>query len=333
MASCKNVWAPTGLSIFTATSSAIFAIIASLGNMLIVVVVIKDPLKKLRSPFLYFVVNLAVSDLIVGMVTMPISVYTHITEALVILEKYPLLRRTLHLSFFISVSASILNLMALSIDRYITITFPLKHKKYLCWKRCWAISAGIWLFSLTVPFAYIKIGFIDYLLVFTNYGIILTFIILVITYVRIYRFLRIQTAKMKKQLRITSSSVEDSHLDRCMVERKVTRVFITILAIFIATYIPATIMIYILQYCKTCDCTFRHYLRDLQFLLISLNSCLNPFIYLLRFQPFQESTERIYRSFKQRFGNLSETTDGGDRVTRNSCTQLSNLSNIAENST
>ncbi|XP_057305315.1 uncharacterized protein LOC130642243 [Hydractinia symbiolongicarpus] len=329
MTSCSGVWAPKGLSIFTTASSVLFTLTATVGNALIIIVVVKDPLRKLRSPFLYFIVNLAISDLIVGVITMPISVYNHTTESLDIKENKPLKRRILHLSFFISVTASILNLMALSIDRYIAITFPLKYRKYLSWRKCWITSAGIWLFSLTVPFVYIKIGFIDYLMAFASYGILSALIILVVTYVRIYKFLRGQTADLKKQLRTTSTAAEEFRLKRLIMERKVTRVFIIILTIFIATYIPATIMIYILQYCPHCDCTFRHYLRDFEFLLICLNSCLNPFIYILRFKPFRQSTQHIYLKVKQGLLNQQKYSDGGDGVVGNSNTQLSNLSNAA----
>lgn len=49
---------------------------------MIVIAVVKDPLKKLRSPFNYFVANLAVADLIVGIVSMPIGIYNHTLEYL-----------------------------------------------------------------------------------------------------------------------------------------------------------------------------------------------------------------------------------------------------------
>lgn len=296
---CNGTWAPTTLSIFTASMSSIFCVIASLGNVLIVLVVVKDPLRKLRSPFLYFVVNLAISDLIVGMIGMPVSVYTHTIESLGKLDDDT--AKVFHMSFLISVTASILNLIALSVDRYVAITFPLKYRKYLSWRRCWAISSLIWLFSVTVPFAYLKLGFIDYLMVYANSGIVIAFVILTFTSFRIQRFLRAQTHHMKKQIRTNTTAAEEFLLKRLVMEKKVTRVFVIILILFIATYVPATIMIYILQYCVKCNCTFRHYLRDFEFLLIASNSCMNPFVYTVRFKPFRQSVGHLYRSCKRRF--------------------------------
>ena len=49
---------------------------------MIIVAVAVNPLKKLRSPFNYFVVNLAAADLIVGMISMPFGLYNHSQEYL-----------------------------------------------------------------------------------------------------------------------------------------------------------------------------------------------------------------------------------------------------------
>ena len=45
------------------------------GNLLVVMAVFIDPNKDLRSPFMYFVANLAMADLLVGLVTDPVSAY------------------------------------------------------------------------------------------------------------------------------------------------------------------------------------------------------------------------------------------------------------------
>ena len=79
---CKTVWAPSYLSLLTAIIGSVFCIVITFGNLMIVIAVLKDPLKKLRSPFNYFVANLAVADLIVGSVSMPIGIYNHTLEYL-----------------------------------------------------------------------------------------------------------------------------------------------------------------------------------------------------------------------------------------------------------
>ena len=61
-----KVWAPDELALFTTVISAILCVLAVPGNFSVCLAIFKDPLGKLRSPFAYFLVNLACSDLIVG---------------------------------------------------------------------------------------------------------------------------------------------------------------------------------------------------------------------------------------------------------------------------
>ena len=128
---CGDVWAPSYLSLLSTIVVAVFCLIITVGNLMIIVAVVVDPLKKLRYPFNYFVVNLAVADLIVGMISMPFGLYTHSQEYL---KKKPAFRsvvKSFHMSLFISLTASLISLIALSIDRYIAITFATKYRRYL----------------------------------------------------------------------------------------------------------------------------------------------------------------------------------------------------------
>ena len=79
---CSEAWPPSYLSLLTIIISVIFCLVITMGNFMILILVIINPLKKLRSPFNYFVVNLAVADLIVGMISMPVTIYFHVLEYL-----------------------------------------------------------------------------------------------------------------------------------------------------------------------------------------------------------------------------------------------------------
>ena len=62
--------------------SVAFCLVITVGNLMVIIVVVVDPLKQLRSLFNYFVVNLAVADLIVGTISMPIAIYYLLTRIL-----------------------------------------------------------------------------------------------------------------------------------------------------------------------------------------------------------------------------------------------------------
>ena len=101
---------------------------------MVVVVVFVDPLKKLRSLFNYFVVNLAVADLIVGTISLPIKIHYVLQEYFGRRPNFRLYEKINHMSLFISLTASLLCLITLSIDRYIAITLAVKYRKHATWK-------------------------------------------------------------------------------------------------------------------------------------------------------------------------------------------------------
>ena len=97
---------------------------------MVIIVVVVDPLKQLRSLFNYFVVNLAVADLIVGTISMPIAIYYLLQEYFGRRPNFRLYEKINHMSLFTSLTASLLCLITLSIDRYIAIIHALKYRKH-----------------------------------------------------------------------------------------------------------------------------------------------------------------------------------------------------------
>ncbi|XP_066929809.1 adenosine receptor A2a-like [Clytia hemisphaerica] len=287
---CGGVQAPKDVSIFSAVTSLLLCIIISIGNFLIIWVIYKDPLKKLRTPFTYFIVNLATADLIVGTITCPIYAYTLILESLGGLSDT--MAQTMHMTFFISSTASILSLIALSLDRYIAIEFPFRYKLYFTGNRCRLITIVIWVLAISLSWIYMKVGYISHLMVFANSSIVIAFFIFIGTYFRAYRFLRQETQRYRQRA-ITIMSTTQEHLNRLNNERRVTRVFLTVLIVFLCTYCPATIMIYLLQSFPSWDCTTRHWIRDLVIFFITINSSVNPFVYTIRLKTFQTSLRLV----------------------------------------
>eukprot|EP00794_Sanderia_malayensis_P000520 gene520-1169_t len=289
MVSCfPQVWAPKELSYFTATCSVVLCIVIFFGNLAIIVAVLVDPLRKLRTPFSYFLVNLAVSDFVVGAIAMPSSFFAHLHEAGGHVPDY--LVTLIHVTYFVSTTASVLSLAALSLDRFLAIRWPIRYRRSLRMHRCVVMSIAIWVFSGSVSMLYFTVGYIDYLMVFVHVSIVIAFFILVMTYRQVYKTLRSQS----QELRVLDSSAaeqrnNEEQIRRLRTEKKVTRAFLMILGLFLSCYAPAIIMIYVLQFCDQCSCDLRHVLRDLQFVFVSANSAMNPFVCAIRLGPFRRS--------------------------------------------
>lgn len=257
---------------------------------MVCVSVVKDPYKELRTPFNFHIINLAIADLIVGLVTEPIAVWLHIREGFSLSMENVWL---IHMSYFISCTASVLSLCALTMDRYKAITSPLQHRiSGLSLRRALLTTGVIWFVSLSLPFIYFKVGYLNYALVFANTAVIITFITLIFAYVRILQTLRVQVKRWSSKDKQNGFRTRKNAILR---EERITKVFLVMLVLFFCCYSPSCAMIYVMNFCKSCSCYTIHWLRDLQFLFVLLSSSLNPFVYAWRIPPFRKAFMNLLR--------------------------------------
>lgn len=282
---CEEVWAPFSLSVTTAAISLILCLLTVPGNILICVVILKDPYKELRGPFNYLLLNLAISDIVIGVITEPLFVLYHVREAM----EYPVSQSiwAVHLSFFVSCTASLLSLSALTMERYLTVTSF--SRRTLSINKVLRISFIIWLVALTIPFIYFVTDFYLFAFIFGNTAVVITFCIVTFTYARVYQRLRAQIVRWAT---LRQNQVERNAI---MLERKLTRVFLMILFVFLGCIVPSCVMIYVINLCDSCDCAVIHWLRDLQFLLTLLNCSMNQFLYAWRMPNFCRALSAITR--------------------------------------
>ena len=71
---CSNIGPPKALSYFTASFSVFLIILTIPGIFLVCLAIIKDPFRNLKTPFNYFLLSLAVIDLVVGTI---VSCFSH----------------------------------------------------------------------------------------------------------------------------------------------------------------------------------------------------------------------------------------------------------------
>ena len=301
---CTGVLAPPYLSFFTASASLVLFFVTVAGNSLVCLAVVIDPNRQLRKPFNFLVVNLAAADLVVGLILVPISVVIHLKEGL---TDGPLGKGipTIHMAYFISCTASVLSLAALSIDRYIAVAKPFYYRTQYTVRNAITASVMIWTVSISLPFVYFKVGYIAYAFVFVNTAVVLTFAIVAVSYARIYR-------RVKRQLlvsaRLQQHAQENLRVQTQKSEARMTKVFMLVLAAYLMCYMPSCVMIYVMNFCLSCSCYSIHWLRDMQFVLVLLNSCLNPFLYAWRLSTFRDAFAALMRLPSARTRTNSATT-------------------------
>ena len=288
---CVNISAPTYLSFTTATLSILSGVVASIGNFLVVLAVFLNPNRDLRSPFHFFVVSLGFADLVVGLLTCPLTAIFHIAEGMKRANQQ--LRVWMHISFFISCTASLLSLTALTLDRYVAITYPLHYRAKLSPFRAFVVSVVVWIIAVLLSMIYFAVGYNKFRFIFANTAIAVTFVVLIFTNTKIFKYLRLQVSQWDS---LHDSTEENLAKKRAIKwEKKITKALIIVLLLFLACYLPSCICIYIINFCTNCNCLFIHWVRDIQFVLALANSGVNPFVYAWKLQKFRAAFKRILK--------------------------------------
>ena len=149
-------------------------------NAVIVYCLIKERKQKYKSLFYKLVLNIAICDLLTGLIADPIAIETFIKEAIkmkvALVEVY-----LIHLSLFITDAVALLTLSILSVERIVAIMLPVKHHKGV--KR--SIENGLiisaWILGSALVSPYFQLGFIRQLFVFSTVNIVVTVLSLVVT--------------------------------------------------------------------------------------------------------------------------------------------------------
>lgn len=287
---CANITPPTALSFTTASVSIFISVIATFGNSLVLLAVFIDPNKSLRSPFNYFVANLALADLVVGLVVAPLSAVFHISEGLKT-SLFLKVHDILYFSYFIACTASLLSLIILAVDRYVAIAFPLLYISKLDSVKVFVVLATAWTIAATLSLIYFRVGLNIHRFVFANTAIVITFAVLLFTHVKIVRSFRSQVRKWDDLHDSTTENVAKRQALKW--EKKMAKALVIVLGLFLACFLPSGVCIYVINLCSHCNCVFIHCIRDLQLVLVMANSCVNPFVYPWRMQHFQEAFKTI----------------------------------------
>jgi 7 transmembrane receptor (rhodopsin family) len=114
-------------------------------NLLVMASFLFEP--RLRLPFNYYVLNLAVSDFLVGAVGMPhYAIYTYYNY-------WPLSYAQCSFWMFfdyVGPAASLWGLLTISLDRLWAVTFPLSYKKHNSYRKCFLVITTSWSISIGV---------------------------------------------------------------------------------------------------------------------------------------------------------------------------------------
>lgn len=172
------------------TFSALMALIAIIGNSLVLFAIIKTP--RLRFVTSYFIASLAIGDLYMNTVLVPLWV-VKLELNIWTMDRHPLALAIEFLSIQMASSVAY-NLCVVSIDRFISIKYIYEYSQTLTSRRAFVIIIAVWTFSLISSLPRLFLHDIkDISKLFVILAIVIIFLpygVIIYCYIRIYKIAR-----------------------------------------------------------------------------------------------------------------------------------------------
>ena len=226
-------------------------------NALLLMTLYKDPLKTFRIPSTYFVVALAVVDLLVGLLVEPMfAVFFFAKYSKQSGDVNPLLGRVAGFLSTVLLTSSFLLVLALTVSQYIAITYPHKYKHVVTARRVLLFIGLTWLYFVlfsTLPFTGLsrKVYYnIDLFL----HTILISFL-LVIAHVFLYksyrRFLE-QSRTLQNQMALTraGNNPDSAEQEKRKNDQNFTAATLLLSAVLVLSAVPHVVAFCFFLYTK-----------------------------------------------------------------------------------
>ncbi|KAK6472056.1 adenosine receptor A1-like [Huso huso] len=290
---------------------AVIALASLSGNFLVVWAVKLN--KALRDTTFYLIVSLAVADIAVGAVAIPIAILISLN---VKMHFYCCLFACCLLC--ILTQNSILFLLAIAIDRYLRVKIPVKYRAVMTHRRAWVAVGVCWLVPTILGLlpmlgwhrgdslgaaaernssssssegrykacSFPAVMSMDYVVYFNFFGLILAPLLLMLgLYVLVF-------TTIKKQLHHSQGACKASRLQK---ELKLANALALVLALFALCWLPLPIMNSVGFFYPTC-----HVSKAILYcgiLLSHANSAINPVVYAFKIKKFRVTFMRIWHHY------------------------------------
>ncbi|OCT92727.1 5-hydroxytryptamine receptor 2A [Xenopus laevis] len=126
--------------------TVIVIVVTIAGNILVIMAVSLE--KKLQNATNYFLMSLAITDMLLGFLVMPVSMLNILND-----YEWPLHRKLCPVWISLDVlfsTASIMHLCAISLDRYIAIRNPIHHSRFNSRTKAFAKIIAVWTISVGI---------------------------------------------------------------------------------------------------------------------------------------------------------------------------------------
>lgn len=274
------------------TAYVIVFVIALFGNMLVIYMVVSRP--HMRTSVNNLLANMAAADLFVALFIIPDAV-----KFLYVRTKWfggmtgEILCKAINFFYAVSIAASILTLIFVTIDQFFAVLFPFKRLKLI--RNCKAITVLIWSCSLVlmtphaVAFKVRKNTYGTYLCHYNwsplantlSAGKIHLLLIFLLLYQLPLLLIAIMYFFIARKLYFRKIPGNSNEANRRMAEtakRRVVRMLVIVIAVFAGCWLPVHVFHLLVAFYANLSVPLR--VAVLLLFVSHMNSAINPFLYL-----------------------------------------------------
>ncbi|KAE8598277.1 hypothetical protein XENTR_v10016782 [Xenopus tropicalis] len=290
-----NNTVPTGKTKSSACEQVVIAaevfltlgIVSLLENILVIFAIIKN--KNLHSPMYFFVCSLAVADMLVSVSNAWETITINLINNRHLIMEETFVRHIDNVfdsMICISVVASMCSLLAIAVDRYVTIFYALRYHNIMTMRRAGIIIACIWTFCTGCGIIFILYYESTYVIICLITMFFTMLFLMVSLYIHMFLLARTHVK------RIAALPGYNSVHQRTSMKGAITLTIL--LGIFIVCWAPFFLHLILMISCPQnlyCVCFMSHF--NMYLILIMCNSVIDPMIYAFRSQEMRKTFKEI----------------------------------------
>lgn len=303
---------------------ALLVIFALIGNFLLVAVIVS--VRKLHSKTHIFIVDLAVSDIILAITVVPIDVDKLVKNGF---HHNAITCEFVSTMFFMSLPASALSLSLLTLERYITLKYPLTRLKILTRERAVAalvlkwlyviITASLpamgWVYQPTTVQQYECNFFfkIEFAIFMVAANFVLPLLIILLANIEIFRIANTAALKMRQSTR--RSEKRRASLIAVGANVKAAKRIMLLVGVFLMSWLPYIANIIVNMSCERCHS------KLLSWIVLTLNysnATMNPILYGLLNKEVRHEIKKLLREVSMKC-TKSKFDKPFQQASRNAC--------------
>ena len=283
------------------------------GNVVVCAAILSD--RNLRKTSNYFIISLAVADMLVASMVMSFAVANDILGYWIFGEVFC----SVWISLDIMCStASIINLCAISLDRYVHIRSPLHYETWVTPVRTCLMISAVWVLSALISFVPIHLGWHQlgivasptppptdryicvmelnpwYAVISSMVSFFVPCIVMIAIYLRLYAYARMHVATIKTQTRTpmlqNGASPKSKQFHYKVADHKAAITLGVIMGTFLFCWTPFFTINIVGAFCPVCIPTV---VFQVFTWLGYFNSTLNPIIYSIFNKEFRDAFKRV----------------------------------------